>query len=143
MAIQLRQASASSSEFDETPEVKFPEKYAWPNPDRLYCKSYCTRHPQVHGVVFPMVDEVRDAFEADAFHAGTDEVFYIDEDQCPRCKGRNKAELFADEVRVIRDHLQKTKRQFWLWGDRLLDGKASGLGEWEVSRNDTAPAIDP
>src|SRR5262249_54077341 len=28
-------------EFDETPWVNFPEKYSWPNPDRLYCKSYC------------------------------------------------------------------------------------------------------
>src|ERR1041384_5495176 len=87
-------------EFDETPEIKFPEKYAWPNPDRLYCKSYCPRHPQVHEVVFALVDEVCDAFEADAFHAGMDEVFYIGEDQCPLCKGRNKAELFADEIRT-------------------------------------------
>jgi len=129
-------------EFDETPEVKFPEKYAWPNPDGLYCKSYCSRHPQVHDVVFALLDEVCDAFEADAFHAGMDEVFYIGEDQCPRCKGRNKAELFADEIRTIRDHLQPTKRQLWLWGDRLLDGKLTGLGEWEASRNDTHAAVD-
>jgi hypothetical protein len=129
-------------EFDETPEVKFPEKYAWPNPDKLYCKSYCPRHPQVHEVVFALVDEVCDAFEADAFHAGMDEVFYIGEEQCPRCKGRNKAELFADEIRTIRDHLQPAKRQLWLWGDRLLDGKLTGLGEWEASRNDTHAAVD-
>lgn len=129
-------------EFDETPEVKFPEKYAWPNADGLYCKSYCPRHPKIHEVVFALVDEVCDAFGADAFHAGMDEVFYIGEDQCPRCKGRNKAELFTDEVRAIRDHLQPAKRQLWLWGDRLLDGKLTGLGEWEASRNETYPAVD-
>src|SRR5881394_995752 len=129
-------------EFDETPEVKFPEKYAWPNPDKLYCKSYCPRHPKVHEVVFALVDEVCQAFESDAFHAGMDEVFYIGEDQCPRCKGRNKAELFADEVRAIHDHLQPAKRQLWLWGDRLLDGQATGLGEWEASMNDTHAAVD-
>ena len=129
-------------EFDETPDVKFPEKYAWPNPDRLYCKSYCPRHPQVHDIVFALVDEVCDAFEADAFHCGMDEVFYLGEDQCPRCKGRNKAELFADEVRAVRDHLQPTKRKLWLWGDRLLDGKLTDLGEWEASRNDTHAAVD-
>jgi len=129
-------------EFDETPDVKFPEKYKWPNADRLYCKSYCPRHPQVHEVVFALLDEVCDAFGADAFHAGMDEIFYLGEEQCPRCKGRNKAELFADEVRAIRDHLQPSKRQLWLWGDRLLDGKLTGLGEWEASRNDTYPAVD-
>jgi Glycosyl hydrolase family 20, catalytic domain len=129
-------------EFDETPAVRFPEKYAWPNADRLYCKSYCPRHPKVHEVVFALVDEVCDAFGADAFHAGMDEVFYIGEEQCPRCKGRNKAELLSDEVRAIRDHLQPAKRQLWLWGDRLLDGKVTGLGEWEASRNDTHAAVD-
>ena len=129
-------------EFDETPAVKFPEKYVWPNADRLYCKSYCPRHPQVHDVVFALVGEVCDAFEADAFHAGMDEVFYIGEEQCPRCRGRNKAELFADEVRAVRDHLQSARRQLWIWGDRLLDGKATGLGEWEASGNDTHAAVD-
>jgi hypothetical protein len=29
-----------------------------------------------------------------------------------------------------------------LWGDRLLDGKLTGLGEWEASRNDTHAAVD-
>ncbi|MBN8246040.1 MAG: family 20 glycosylhydrolase [Verrucomicrobia bacterium] len=129
-------------EFDETPLVQFPEKYAWPNPEGLYCKSYCPRHPQVHGVVFPLVDEVCDAFESDAFHAGLDEVFYLGEAQCPRCRGRNKAELFADEVRAIRDHLHSSRRQLWLWGDRLLDGRLTGLGEWEASFNETAAAVD-
>ena len=93
-------------------------------------------------MVFALVDEVCDAFEADAFHAGMDEVFYIGEDQCPRCKGRNKAQLFSDEVRAIHDHLQPAKRQLWLWGDRLLDGNLTGLGEWEASLNDTHGAVD-
>jgi hypothetical protein len=129
-------------EFDETPWVKTPEKYSWPNPDGLYCRSYCPLHPKVHEVVFPVVDEICDAFESDAFHAGMDEVFYIGESKCPRCGGKDKAELFAGEVKKIRDHLQAKNRQLWIWGDRLLDGKTTGLGEWEASINDTHRAID-
>ena len=129
-------------EFDETPGVKFPEKYAWPNPDRLYCKSYCPLHPKVHDVVFALMDEICDAFESEAFHAGLDEVFYIGEDQCPRCSGRDKAELFAGEVRAIRDRLHQKGRTLWMWGDRLLDGKTTGLGEWEASLNNTHRAVD-
>ncbi len=129
-------------DFDETPKVQFPEKYSWPNPDRLYCKSYCPRHPGVHEVVLALVDEVCDAFGADALHAGMDEVFYLGEDQCPRCRGHNKAALFADEVRTIREHLRPAGRQLWIWGDRLLDGRTTGLGEWEASFNDTHPAVD-
>ena len=56
-------------EFDETPLVKMPEKYVWPNADGLYCKSYCPLHPEVHKVVFALIDEICDVFESDAFHA--------------------------------------------------------------------------
>jgi hypothetical protein len=129
-------------EFDETPWVKMPEKYKWPNADKLYCKSYCPLHPKVHEVLFALIDELCDVFEADAFHAGMDEVFYLGEDQCPRCGGRDKAELFAGEVRCLHDHLQQHGRSLWIWGDRLIDGKTTGIGEWEGSYNNTYRAID-
>ena len=133
---------AHHPEFDETPWVKMPEHYKWPNADRLYCKSYCPLHPKVHEVVFAVMDELCDAFESDAFHAGMDEVFYIGETNCPRCGGKDKAELFAGEVAALHDHLQAKGRRLWIWADRLLDAKTSGLGEWEASANGTARAID-
>jgi hypothetical protein len=129
-------------EFDETPNVKMPEKYEWPNADGLYCKSYCPLHPEVHKVVFDLIDEICDAFESDAYHAGMDEVFYIGDDKCPRCSGRDKAELFAGEVNTIRNHLALKNRQLWIWGDRMIDGKTTGMGMWEASMNTTFRAID-
>jgi hypothetical protein len=129
-------------QLDETPWVTMPAKYKWPNDDGLYCKSYCPLHPDVHSVVFPLVDEICDVFETDAFHAGMDEVFYLGEDKCPRCGGKNKAELFANEVTAIRNHLASSKRELWIWGDRLIDGKATGIGMWEASYNNTYPAVD-
>lgn len=129
-------------EFDETPDVRLPEVYQWPNEDGLYCKSYCPLHPGVHRVVFDLVDEILEVFDADAFHAGLDEVFYIGMDQCPRCRGRDKAWLFAGEVTRIRNHLARQGIELWMWGDRLLDGVATGLGMWEASMNNTHKAID-
>jgi len=129
-------------QFDETPHVKMPEKYEWPNPDGLYCKSYCPLHPDVHKIVFNVMDEICEVFETDAFHAGMDEVFYIGDDKCPRCGGRDKAELFAGEVTKIRNHLASKGRELWIWGDRLIDGKTTGLGMWEASMNNTHRAID-
>lgn len=129
-------------EFDETPGVKLPKKYKWPNADGLYCKSYCPQHPKVHEVVFACVDEVCDAFKADAFHAGMDEVFYIGHPDCPRCQGQDRAKLFADEVNKIQKHLSQRNRELWIWGDRLIDGETTGIGEWEASTNQTHPAID-
>jgi hypothetical protein len=129
-------------EFDETPKVKFPAEYKWPNADGLYCKSYCPLHPDVHKVVFDIIDEITEVFEANAFHAGMDEVFYIGHEQCPRCFGRDKAELFAGEVNLIRNHLKAKGKELWIWGDRLIDGKTTGIGEWEGSYNNTYHAID-
>jgi hypothetical protein len=129
-------------QFDETPLVQIPEKYVWPNSDGLYCKSYCPQHPDVHKVVFELMDEICEVFATDAFHAGMDEVFYIGDKGCPRCSGKDKSELFAGEVSAIRDHLAIKGRKLWIWGDRLIDGKTTGLGEWEASFNDTYRAID-
>ena len=129
-------------EFDETPHVQLPENYEWPNEDGIYCKSYCPLHPEVHEVIFALVDEIMDVFEAQTFHAGMDEVFFIADDQCQRCAGKDPAQLFADEVAKIRNHLAKRDAKLWIWGDRLLDGETTGLGMWEASTNDTHPAID-
>jgi hypothetical protein len=129
-------------EFDETPWVKIPEKYVWPNDDNLYCKSYCPLHPDVHKVTFACIDEICDVFEADAFHAGMDEIFYLGESKCPRCQGVDKAELFSGEVTAIRNHLAEKNRELWIWGDRLINGRSTGIGFWEASYNYTWRAID-
>ena len=128
--------------FDETPHVKMPEKYEWPNEDGLYCKSYCPNHPDLHDVVFDLIDEVIEVFEANAFHAGLDEVFYIADPKCPRCKGMDPATLFAQEVTRLSNHLEKRGARLWMWGDRLLDASTADLGMWEASMNNTARAID-
>ena len=129
-------------EFDETPWVQMPEEYHWPNDDGLYCKSYCPLHPEVHDVIYDVVGELVDVFEASAFHAGMDEVFYIGDDRCPRCSGRDKAGLFAGEVNRINNFLAGKDCQLWIWGDRLIDGKETGFGMWEASMNNTHRAID-
>jgi hypothetical protein len=95
----------------------------------------------VNQLVYDLIDELVDAFQADAFHVGMDEVFILG--QCPRCKGKDNAKLFATAVNDLHAHLVgKRKLQMLMWGDRLLDGKATGYGEWEASENGTFPAID-
>jgi len=129
-------------QFDETPYIKMPEKYVWPNSDKLYCKSYCPLHPELHKVIFAVIDEICDAFETDAFHAGMDEIFYLGDEQCPRCSGVDKAELYAGEVISLRNHLAEKNRELWIWGDRMIDGKTTGIGEWEASYNSTYRSVD-
>jgi len=122
-------------DFDETPG-KYPK-----NKD-IYCRSFCPLHPALHKVVFDLVDELADACDADAVHVGMDEVFILADPDCPRCKSRNHAELFAQEVRTLHDHLAEKHREMWMWGDRFIDGSVTGVGEWEGSENGTAFAIN-
>jgi len=123
-------------ELDETPG-QFPENKG------IYCRSWCPLHPDVNKVIFALMDELIDAFGADAFHVGMDEVFLIGSEHCSRCKGRNAAELFAKAVSDYHGHLvQERKVEMLMWGDRLLDGKATGYGSWEGAVNGTHPAID-
>ena len=122
-------------EFDETAGKH-------PNNEGIYCRSYCPLHPEVHKVLFELMDELARACEARAFHIGMDEVFILADAGCPRCKGRDPARLFADEVKTLHAHLKAIGCRTWMWGDRFLDGKATGLGEWEASENGTESAID-
>lgn len=129
-------------QFDETPWVRMPTEYKWPNPDGLYCKSYCPLHPDVHSIVFELVDEIMEVCETKHFHAGMDEVFYIGMSGCTRCAGLDRSKLFADEVNKINDHVSSRKGRLWIWGDRMIDGEATKLGMWEGSTNDTYRSID-
>jgi len=104
--------------------------------------DYVPRGSSLRGHIHATYDELVEVFEADAFHAGMDEVFYLGEDQCPRCSGRDKAELFAGEVNKLYCHLSNQNKELWIWGDRLIDGKTTGLGMWQASMNNTARAID-
>ena len=123
-------------EFDETPG-------RYPNNTNIYCRSWCPQNPEVNKVVFALVDELMDAFETDAFHAGMDEVFLIASEHCPRCKGGDPAKLFAKAVNDIHDHVVKQRKgELFIWADRLLDAKTMGYGEWESAKNGTAGAVD-
>jgi hypothetical protein len=92
-------------------------------------------------VVFDLIDELLDAFQADAIHVGLDEVFEIG--HCHRCTGTPNAELFADWVNALHGHIVgKRGAEMLIWGDRLLDAETTRYGEWEASANHTWEGID-
>lgn len=123
-------------QFDETPG-KFPGN------TNIYCRSWCPQHPEVNRVVFALIDELAEAFSADAIHVGMDEVFLIGSQHCERCKGMDAGKLFAKAVNDLHQHIVKTKgMEMLLWGDRLLDASAMGYSEWEASKNGTHTALD-
>jgi hypothetical protein len=123
-------------QFDETPG-QYPENKG------IYCRSWCPQNPEVNKVVFALIDELADAFDANAFHVGMDEVFIIGSEYCPRCKGQGPAKLFAKAINDLHAHIvDERKLEMLIWGDRLLDAKALGYSLWEAATNGTPGAVD-
>ena len=116
---------------------------AFPNNEGLYCREWDPLNPEVWPIVFQLMDEIIDAFRADALHVGMDEVFLLGSEQSPTTKGKDAGVLFANAVKQIHEHLVRKRRvEMLMWGDRLIDGVKFNLGEWEASTNGTASAID-
>jgi hypothetical protein len=123
-------------EFDETPG-KYPDNKG------IYCRSWCPQNPEVNRVVFDLIDELIDGFEADAVHVGMDEVFLIASPDCPRCAGQDPAKMFAKAVNDLHGHIVgKKKREMLMWGDRFLDANRLKYSEWEASKNNTYGSVD-
>jgi hypothetical protein len=123
-------------EFDLTPG-------AFPQNKGIYCREWDPLNPKVNEVVFKLIDEILDAFKADAFHVGMDEVFLLGSEQSPSTKGKDPAKLFAKAVNDLHQHLVKDRKvEMLMWGDRLFDGKKYNWGKWEAAKNGTAPALE-
>jgi hypothetical protein len=109
----------------------------------VYCREWDPLNPAVTKIVFQLMDEIIDAFRADAIHVGMDEIFLLGSELSPSTKGQNPAALFAKAVNDIHRHLVRERHvEMLMWGDRLIDGKSYDFGEWEASMNGTAAAID-
>jgi Glycosyl hydrolase family 20, catalytic domain len=116
---------------------------AFPGNQGLYCREWDPLNPEVNRIVFDLMDEIVEAFEADALHVGMDEVFLLGSELSPSTAGRDPAALFAKVVNDLHAHLVGERGlEMLMWGDRLFDGTGLDFGEWESSLNGTAGAVD-
>ncbi len=123
-------------QFDLTPG-------AFPKNEGIYCREWDVLNPEVWRIVFKLMDEIIDAFRADAFHVGMDEVFLLGSEKSPSTKGQDPGVLFAKAVNELHAHLvRKRGVEMLMWGDRLIDAAKHDYGEWEAAKNGTAKAID-
>ena len=130
-------------QFDETPDVS-EDNITENTPDsKFYCHSWCASNDDVYKFVLPMMDEIMEDFGATCIHAGMDEVFSLAEKTCPKCKGKNRAELFARTVNILHDHIvKKNGWKMMMWADRLNDAKTCAYSAWEGDVLDTWHAAD-
>jgi hypothetical protein len=127
--------------------TKYPEldltPGAFPNNEGIYCREWDPMNPKTNEIVFALIDELIDAFEANAFHVGMDEVFLLSSEHAPSTKDLDPADVFAKVVNELHGHIVKKRGLTMLmWADRLIDGERFNMGEWEASKVGTAPAVD-
>jgi hypothetical protein len=127
--------------------VKYPEldltPGAFPNNEGIYCREWDPMNPKTNAIVFALIDELIDAFQARAFHVGMDEVFLLSSKHAPSTRELNPADVFAKVVNELHAHIVgQHGLTMLMWADRLIDGNRFQMGEWEASKVGTAPAGD-
>jgi Glycosyl hydrolase family 20, catalytic domain len=116
---------------------------AFPENKGIYCREWDPLNPEVNKIIFPLLDEILEAFQADALHVGMDEVFLLGSDKSPSTNGRDRAKVFAKAVNDLHQHLVKERRvEMLMWADRLFDAQKYNWGQWEASKVGTAAALD-
>jgi hypothetical protein len=123
-------------EFNETPGVSAAAT-------NVYCLSWCPKAPGLTNIVFSLIDDLITGFDADAFHVGMDEVYFIASDKCPRCRGDDPARTFARVVNELHRHIVgERKVEMLMWADRVIGPKYQGRSQYDNERNDTSASID-
>lgn len=101
--------------------LKYPELQEDGKPEQL-----CTNHPQTYPMLFDVLEEMLDLFDhPKRVHVGLDEVrwktFSLPEaEQCPRCRGIPKYQVYANHINRLHDFLAAKGVQMWMWGDMLI-----------------------
>jgi|GEM_PF-1526836 len=84
----------------------------------------CPQHPKTMPTLCDLFDELIDAFEPKITHIGLDEVDVPSRPQtfciCPRCKGADGGELFADHILGLHEHLIGQGQEVMMWADMLF-----------------------
>lgn len=85
-----------------------------------YADAYCPSAPGIYDYVLDVLDEVVDVFQPAAMHIGHDELYSIC--VCDRCRGKNAADLYADDIIRIHGHLAARGVGTIIWSEKLLNG---------------------
>jgi len=100
--------------------IASPRRDLAEDPDMTWPDSYCPSNPESYRILFDVMDEYIEVLRPRRVHIGHDEwragAF------CPRCRGKDTGELYAQDVLRIHEHLEGKGIETWLWGDHFVDG---------------------
>ena len=95
------------------PELSEVPGERWPD-------TYCPSNPQSRQLYFETLDEYIEVMKPNMVHVGHDEL-YAPINLCPRCRGKDLRELFAEDLIAVYEYLSKRNIRMGMWGDMLLE----------------------
>ena len=87
-------------------------------------------HPDTYKIVFDILDEVIEVFEPKRINIGHDEYYSVA--ICDRCKDKNPADIYAEDVRVISEYLAERGIGTMMWGEKLVRARLDYRGGRKV-----------
>ncbi len=103
--------------------------------------NYCPRHPEVHPIVWDMIEEQLECFpNAAYYHVGLDEISFGPIGEHPLTKDSPPHAIFAEEVNRLHEFIVKKKGlTMCMWGDQLLPGHNGGKPHFTGKAIDDMP----
>lgn len=102
----------------EEAQAKTDENAADIPPAKFYPHCYCPSLEEPYRIVFDLLDEIIEVIRPKKYvHMGHDEVYEIG--VCKRCRGKDPAALYAQDVIRYHDYLKERGLGMMIWGDML------------------------
>ncbi len=125
--------SLSHCDYLILPYPEIAERSYDPYPD-----TYCPSNPKTYEILFDVLGEIIEVFEPRYINIGHDEIYSIA--LCERCKGKDPADLLADDIIKIHDFLASHGVRTMMWADKIVElgddkGNKWGGAEYPVVRN--------
>ncbi len=91
------------------------------NKDDPLPDTYCPSNPASYELLFDVLDEILEVFNPPIVHIAHDEWYQIG--VCDKCKGKDPAHIFADDVWKIYEFLKERNVETMVWNDKLVSTK--------------------
>lgn len=86
-----------------------------------FADHYCPSNEKVYTLLFDLLDEIIDVFQPSVINIGHDELYTVC--LCERCRKREAAELYAEDIDRIYTYLNGKNIRTAMWADKLYPSK--------------------
>ncbi len=90
-------------------------------PGDIWPDTYCPSNPASYDLMFDVYDEYIEVIHPKMIHIGHDEWWGAPLDICPRCKGKDYSDLFAQDINRIHSYMSDRGIKIAMWGDHILE----------------------